>query len=170
MGWDMRMGLAAARGRCIGVIDGDGQMPIGDVGKLYELMEEGGYELVKTYRVSRGDGFKRRLLSTVYNAIFRLLFPGMNARDMNAKPKLMRREAYDRMRLESNGWFVDAEIMIEARHLGLTIGELPTEFGTLQDRRSFVRLGAIFEFLRELVRYRLREFGRKRSQPGGSAQ
>ena len=35
MGWDMRLGLAAATGNYISVIDGDGQMPVEDLVKVY---------------------------------------------------------------------------------------------------------------------------------------
>ena len=36
MGWDMRAGLAAATGKYISVIDGDGQMPVEDLVKVYK--------------------------------------------------------------------------------------------------------------------------------------
>lgn len=160
MGWDLRSGLRQARGELIAFIDGDGQMPIKDVGRLVRLMEEGDFDLVKTYRTERADGWKRRLLTAGYNTLFHLLFPGLKARDMNAKPKVFQRAAYDKMHLASDGWFIDAEIMIEARHHGMDIGELPTEFRCLQDRASFVRYGAAFEFLWNLLRSRWKEFFR----------
>ena len=160
MGWDLRAGLRAARGSIIGFIDGDGQMPIADVTRLYELIQTGNYDLVKTYRTTRRDGLKRKILSRGYNLFFKLLFPGMNAKDMNAKPKIMTRDAYSKLDLRSDGWFVDAEIMIDARHHKMRIGELPTEFRALDRRRSFVSIGASFEFIAGLLRSRVREFFR----------
>jgi glycosyltransferase involved in cell wall biosynthesis len=160
MGWDMRCGLEMARGEVVGVIDGDGQMPASDVPILYKLLKKERYDLVKTFRITRGDGLVRRLISNVYNKMFHLLFPGLQARDMNSKPKLLTRAAYAAMKLTSDDWFIDAEIMIEARRLKLRIGEVPTGFLGLTGRRSFVSLKAVFEFLRNLVRYRLREWSR----------
>ncbi len=157
MGWDMRSGLEMARGEVIGVIDGDGQMPVSDVPPLYRLLQVEKYDLVKTFRVTRGDGIYRRLVSNAYNKMFHLLFPGLPARDMNSKPKLMTREAYEKLQLESDGWFIDAEIMIQARRFGFRIGELPTAFTGLTGRRSFIRFRAIFEVFWELCRYRVRE-------------
>ncbi|MBL4847352.1 MAG: glycosyltransferase family 2 protein [Planctomycetes bacterium] len=162
MGWDMRSGLRLARGKFIGVIDGDGQMPVADFPRLYKLMQSGDYDFVKTYRVTRGDSLNRKLLSSIFNKCFRLLFPGLNARDINSKPKIMTRAFYDRLALESDKWFIDAEIMIEARHHKLRIGELPTEFLGLTGRRSFVGWRAILEFVLELPRYRLRESRREK--------
>ncbi len=80
MGWDLRSGLREARGAYIAFIDGDGQMPIGDVGRLFKLIENSEFDLVKTHRMTRADGWKRRVLSTGYNIVFRLLFPGLKAR------------------------------------------------------------------------------------------
>lgn len=156
MGWDMRSGLEVARGRAVAVIDGDGQMPAGDVARVYERLRAGGLDLVKTVRVRRSDGLYRSLVSRVYNRLFRLLFPGLGVADVNAKPKVLTREALERMELTSDGWFVDAEIMIEARRLGLRVAEVPTSFRALRHRASFVRPAAILEFLANLVRFRLR--------------
>ena len=161
MGWDMRCGLEMARGELIGIIDGDGQMSVSDVPPLYEMISLGHSDLVKTFRITRGDSLARRFISNVYNKLFHLLFPGLAARDMNPKPKILTRAAYRRMSLESDDWFIDAEIMIQARRLGLRIGELPTGFLGLTGRRSFVGLSAIIEFLRNMVRYRITEWCRK---------
>ncbi|MEE8524358.1 MAG: glycosyltransferase family 2 protein [Thermoanaerobaculia bacterium] len=160
MGWDLRCGLEMARGEIIGMIDGDGQMPASDVPTLYKLLCKEPYDLVKTFRITRGDGLGRRLISNVYNKLFHLLFPGLHARDMNSKPKLLTRDAFSRMELTSDDWFIDAEIMIQARRLKLRIGEIPTGFLGLTGRRSFISLKAVFEFLRNLIRYRVREWSR----------
>jgi len=161
MGWDMKSGLQAATGNKLAVIDGDGQMPCTDVIRVYNLMVEKGYDLVKTVRIKRSDGFYRMFISTVYNLLFKIMFPGINARDMNSKPKIITRELYQRMNLESNGWFVDAEIMIRARRLKIGIGEIETTFHSIDTRPSFVKPLAILEFLANLIWYRIKEFGAK---------
>ena len=161
MGWDMKSGLQAATGNKLAVIDGDGQMPCTDVIRVYNLMVEKGYDLVKTVRIKRSDGFYRMFISTVYNLLFKIMFPGINARDMNSKPKIITRELYQRMNLESNGWFVDAEIMIRARRLKIEIGEIETAFHSIDTRPSFVKPLAILEFLANLIWYRIKEFGAK---------
>jgi len=161
MGWDMQSGLRAATGTKLAVIDGDGQMPCADVIRVYNLMVEKGYDLVKTVRIKRSDGFYRIFISKVYNLLFKIMFPGINARDMNSKPKIITRELYQSMNLESNGWFVDAEIMIRARRLKMEIGEIETTFHSIDTRPSFVKPLAILEFLANLIWYRIKEFGAK---------
>ena len=153
MGWDMRMGLDAARGTYIGVIDGDGQFPAESIVACLLKCELEDLDLTKTYRVIRDDGLYRRLISTVYNAIFSLLF-GFKVRDINSKPKIIRRDKYELLQLQSDDWFADAEIIIRARELGLKIGETPVHFSINDNRRSFVKPKAIIEFTSNLLRYR----------------
>ena len=156
MGWDMKSGFQAATGNKLAVIDGDGQMPCTDVIRVYNLMIEKEYDLVKTVRIKRSDGYYRMFISTVYNLLFKIMFPGISARDMNSKPKIITRELYQKMNLESDGWFVDAEIMIRARRLKIEIGEIETAFHSIDTRPSFVKPLAILEFLVSLIRYRIK--------------
>lgn len=153
MGWDMRMGLDAARGTYIGVIDGDGQFPPESIIACLLKCELEDLDLTKTYRVIRDDGLYRRLISTVYNGLFSLLF-GFKVRDINSKPKIIRRDKYELLQLESDDWFADAEIIIRARELGLKIGETPVHFSINDNRGSFVKPKAILEFSSNLLRYR----------------
>lgn len=155
MGWDMRSGMNAAIGRHIAVIDGDGQMPMSDVIKVYRVLQAGKYDLVKTFRAQRHDGWYRRTISGIYNVLFSLMYPAAHVfRDINSKPKVMTQEAYQRMHLVSNDWFTDAEIMIEALKHNLSVGEVSTVFHKNERRGTFVRFSAIYEFLSNLIYYR----------------
>jgi len=153
MGWDMRMGLDAARGTYIGVIDGDGQFPPESIVACLLKCELEDLDLTKTYRVIRDDGLYRRLVSLVYNALFRVLF-GFKVRDINSKPKIIRRDKYELLHLQSDDWFADAEIIIRARELGLKIGETPVHFSANDTRGSFVKPKAVIEFTSNLLQYR----------------
>lgn len=161
MGWDVRSGFAEATGDVMALIDGDGQMTGQDIVRAYRVLEREPCDMVVTYRVVRHDGAYRYAISRVYNLVFRMLFGGLNARDINSKPKLMTRSAYNRLHLSSDDWFVDAEIMIQARRLRFKVQEIPVTFHELKTRKSFVRLPAVIEFIRNLAFARIREF-RKR--------
>ena len=158
MGWDMKSGLELARGNYLAVIDGDGQMPIEDLIRVYEKIKNESLDLVKTYRLNRGDSFLRKSISFIYNCVFAMLFPGTKSCDINSKPKIFSRESYQSFNLKSDDWFIDAEIMIQSRRLGLHIAEIPTVFLGLEGRRSFIRPVAIIEFIKNLIIYRFREF------------
>lgn len=157
MGWDMRSGLLVADGDFIAVIDGDGQMPAYDIIRVYQKIKQGNFDLVKTYRQQRLDDFWRRIISFLYNLFFKILFPGLNATDINSKPKIFTRQLYNKLKLTSNDWFIDAEIMIQVRRLKVKIGEIPTVFKENERRSSFVKFSAIFEFIKNLIKARIYE-------------
>ena len=160
MGWDMKCGLDACAGRYIGVIDGDGQFPVETIFSCFAKIKNEDLDFVKTYRAVRDDGSWRRLVSTVYNRLFVMLFPKYRGyHDVNSKPKIFKREAYERMTLRSTDWFLDAEIVLQALELGLRIDEIPIKFYRLAGRQPFVRIGAILRFTKHLLAYR---FGRGR--------
>ena len=153
MGWDLRKGLASAQGQYIAFIDGDGQFPVEAVFSCLAKIQFEDLDLVKTYRVHRRDGWYRRTISFVYNLLFKTLFGG-HLSDANSKPKILTRKAYEQLNLQSDAWFIDAEIMIKAGKLKFKIAEVPTLFYTLEDRASFIKVSAIFEFIRNMFKTR----------------
>lgn len=155
MGWDMRSGFEATTGQYIAVIDGDGQMPASDIPAVYTIIKNGSFDLVKTVRRVRYDGLIRSLLSKIYNIAFKLLYlPSIPVNDINAKPKIFRRSAYEKMNLISSDWFTDAEIMIEAINKKMEICEIATVFHKNRRRKSFIGLSTIIEFCFNLVKYK----------------
>lgn len=165
MGWDMRSGLSEATGHLVAVIDGDGQMPSSDIVPLFRLMSSGQYDLAKTFRAKRHDGAYRKIMSSIYNWLFHILFrPEVRFRDVNAKPKIITREALTRLNLVSNDWFTDAEIMIEATDRKLRVCELSTVFYENERRSSFVSFGTAFEFVGNLFYYRFLRTRKSRSE------
>jgi len=161
MGWDMKEGLSLASGKYLCVIDGDGQFPLESIKKCYHKIISGDYDLVKTYRNKRNDGLYRKIISGIYNLVFSLLFSRLNSRDINSKPKIISRKAYEQMNLTSDDWFIDAEIMINVRRFKLAFHEFPIEFYSLSGRASFVKFSAILEFIRNLIIFRFKEFKSK---------
>ncbi|MFC1517403.1 glycosyltransferase family 2 protein [Candidatus Margulisiibacteriota bacterium] len=162
MGWDARAGMNAATGNTIALIDGDGQMLPEDLGKVYRKLIDERLDIVKTYRQKREDGILRKINSNVYNLLFRFLFPGYKVKDVNSKPKIFTRGFFNKLKLSSNDWFLDAEIMIQARRYKGRLGEIPTVFLEIQNRRSFIRAKYIIEFLVNFLIARLKEFFTKK--------
>ena len=155
MGWDMRLGLEVSKGKYVAVIDGDGQMPTSDILKVYHKIKNGNFDIVKTYRRVRHDGVYRKVLSQSYNFLLRVLFPQIgNIRDVNSKPKILKRSVLNSMDLNSNDWFTDSEIMIEAVRLNLKVGEIATVFQKNERRKTFVSYATILEFIWNLFKYR----------------
>jgi glycosyltransferase involved in cell wall biosynthesis len=156
MGWDMRTGLAAASGNYLIVMDGDAQNPVEDILAMYHHMKDSGVQMMKGRRTTRFDGLYRRVITTVYNALFRVLFGTKGLWDINGKPKALTRKAYESITLKSDDWFIDAEIVLAVKRAGLPIAEMPVVFGENETRASFVRPVAIVEFVANMLRARAR--------------
>ena len=138
------------------VIDGDAQNPVEDLVKLYREMKDTGADVMKGRRIARFDGPYRRVVSGVFNVLFMLLFRTRGLWDINGKPKGITRRAYEQLHLTSDDWFIDAEIVIKARRRGFEVAEMPVIFRRNDERASFVRVSAIWEFLGNMGRERLR--------------
>jgi glycosyltransferase involved in cell wall biosynthesis len=155
MGWDMRSGFAAARGDYLLVIDGDAQNPPEDLAEMYRRMKANRADVMKGRRIARFDGPYRRVVSGGFNMLFMLLFRTRGLWDINGKPKGLTRAAYEQLELTADDWFIDAEIVLEARRKGLRVIEMPVIFRRNDERASFVRVSAIWEFIRNMARARV---------------
>ena len=146
-------GLSAARGEILGWTDGDGQVSAEDLREMYVKMQQENLIFFKARRMTRHDGIVRVVQSKIYNLIFHtLFFAAVN--DINAKPKLFRRSFYEKIRLVSTDFFIDAEIVIQALRCGVPIREYPIIFQSRKGGASKIGIGSGFEFIKNLFRYR----------------
>ncbi len=153
-GWDVRSGLRAARGTTIAFIDGDAQNPVEDVLRLYQALQEKNADMAQTYRVTRHDGARRILISRIFNRLTRILFSNVTIIDINSKPKLFTRHAFQQLDLRADDWFIDAEIAIQSAQMQFNVVQLPTVFLKNEHRSSFVKIRTLAEFVINLVHYR----------------
>lgn len=159
-GYGVLRGLARCRGQFIGFICADGQVEAPDVARLYEtLLNAKSPMLVKVRRRFRMDGFRRKVVSIIYNGVANMLFGGLGTIDINGNPKLFPRSYYERMNLASRDWFLDAEVMIKAKRLGLPVFELNVLGQMREGGASNVRATTIWEFLVNLARARFGRLG-----------
>ena len=156
-GHAVRKGLEATSGEIVGYIDGDGQIDLEDIIRVLRCASS--VRAAKAKRVKRRDGWKRAIISRIYNLLTFLLF-GFLSSDVNAKPKFFKREDLEKMKLVSNDWFIDAEIMIKAKKLGIKWRELPIEFKKREEGFSKVSWRTNLEWLKNLFIWR---FGKKLS-------
>ena len=149
-------GLSRASGEILGWIDGDSQSEPISVVKIYRKLIEERLDFCRGVRILRQDGFFRKIQSAVYNGLFRIIFC-TSCRDINAKPKIFKREFYEKANFSSHDWFIDAEVIIKAKTLGVKTGELKVHTLQRQHGVSQVRPVAILEFLKNMVYYKLRK-------------
>ncbi|MDZ4674078.1 MAG: glycosyltransferase family 2 protein [Gemmatimonadota bacterium] len=148
-------GIPHATAPWVGMIPADGQVDAEDVVRLYESAQSTEGQIVaKVRRRFRVDGFRRKVVSIVYNGLVLMLWPTLGTLDVNGTPKLLRREALLAMGLTSRNWFLDPEMMIKAHYMGLRVFEVNAFARMRGTGISHVRAETCWEFFTELLRYR----------------
>ncbi len=151
LGAAIRTGLAASTGDLILYTDADLPFDFNLIPHLLERATE--KNIVIGYRASRSEGVRRWLLSAGYNLLCRLLF-GLRVRDVNFACKLLPGALARSMKLSAEGSFIDAEILLESRRLGLEVIEFPlTYFPRTRGQSTLSRPQVVIGILREMIQY-----------------
>ena len=149
-------GLQACTGQFVGYTHADEQVTAQDTVKMFEIVSEASTpQLAKVRRRFRMDGLVRKIISIIYNLMTNVLFGGLGSIDINGSPKIFPSAYLEYMNLQSKDWFLDAEILIKAKRLGLTVFEMNVLAQMRGGGTSHVRPGTCWEFLLNLFKYRL---------------
>ncbi len=92
-----------------------------------------------------------------YNLLIRLMF-GLKVRDVNFSYKIFKREAIKKLKLQSKGWFIDAEIVLEMKKKNFKCKEIAIEYKKRLYGNSTVRFFTPFKMLLEMLDYRFRRW------------
>ena len=123
-GGALRSGFGAARYELVAFTDGDRQFHVADLGRLTErLAAADAPDVVVGYRIKRADPMVRTIYAKAYRLANRLLF-GLKVTDVDCACKLFRRGALEGLRVESEGAFFSAELLIKLRAAGRSVVEV----------------------------------------------
>ena len=156
-GGALKAGFANARGELISFSDGDLQFDLREMRRLLDRLddERGPVEVVIGYRIKRSDPPHRIVIAKTYNAIVSAAF-GLRVRDVDCAMKVFRRELFDGLRLESDGPFLSAELLVKLRARGARIAQVGVNH---YPRAAGTNTGAspvkILRTVRDLLRLRL---------------
>jgi dolichol-phosphate mannosyltransferase len=144
----LRTGFEAARCERIAFTDADRQFHLTDLATLVALTEQA--PLVVGYRADRQDPWQRRFFSWGYNVLVRMLL-GTRVRDCDCALKVFRKEVVPSLLPQTDGFFVNTEMLTRARQLGYEIAETPVRHRPRLLGTSKVSLGDIPRTLRILL-------------------
>lgn len=165
LGGALRTGFAAATQPWILYMDSDLPVDMNDTFRALPLTQRA--DMVIGTRQGRAEGLRREVMSWGYNNLIRLLF-GLKVRDINFAFKLFRRDILDSITLQSEGSFIDAELLVETHRAGFAIAELPIQYHPrVAGVSTLASSSVVVTILHELRAYR--RAARKRPAPARSA-
>jgi glycosyltransferase involved in cell wall biosynthesis len=122
-GGALRTGFGAATKDVIAYTDGDAQYDPGELELLWKHLTPD-VDLVNGYKISRSDPLHRIIIGRVYHHTVKLLFR-LRVRDVDCDFRMMRREVFDRVRLERDTGVICLEMMRKIQDAGFRVVEVP---------------------------------------------
>ena len=104
------------------------------------------------HHMSIKDALLRQIFHLGYNLILRIVF-GLIIREVNFSFKIFKLEHIKKLHLISNGWFIDAEIILELKRHGILPIEMPVEYKDRMGGRSSVRILDPIYIFYEMFKY-----------------
>lgn len=144
----LRTGFEAARFERVAFTDADCQFELTDLAELVPLTDT--YPLAVGYRAARQDSWRRVFVSRSYNLLVRTLL-GTRVRDCDCALKVFRKEVLAELLPETNGFFVNTEMLTKARQLGHELVEVPVRHRPRQHGDSKVSPGDVPRVLQALL-------------------
>ena len=128
LGGSIKSGFAASSGDLVLYTDADLPFDMREIHNAIRLMSQYEADIVSAYRFDRtGEGYVRVVYSIFYNLMVRILF-GVRFRDINFAFKLCRKTVFDQIKLESEGSFIDAELIVSAKKLNMQVVQFGVDY------------------------------------------
>jgi glycosyltransferase involved in cell wall biosynthesis len=166
MGSALRAGYSRAKKQLIWHLESDSPFDLNDLQKALGYFNE--YDGVIGYRTSsqadllsgwiyskndKIENFIRGLFHIGYNLLIRLVF-GLKVRDINFSFKIIKSDLIKKLQLSSNGWFIDAELLLEIKKVAGKIKEIGIDYKQREFGKSTVRIGTPIKIIKEMADYR----------------
>ncbi|RLG41963.1 MAG: hypothetical protein DRO05_02510 [Thermoproteota archaeon] len=153
-GFGIRKCLERVRGDIIVLIDADLEYPPEKIPEMVEIISNGEADIVVARRVNSRRCFVRSFLSSIYRFILLVLF-GKNFHDPQSGLKAVKREVIDEIwPIASDGFEIDAEILIKAHNNGFKISYVPIKYAYRGESKVSV-LKDPLKMLSSLIKWRL---------------
>ena len=142
-GGALRTGFAAATKDLIAYTDGDGQYDPDELELLWNQLTPD-TDVVTAYKISRSDPWHRIVIGRVYHFTVKQLFR-LRVRDIDCDFRLMRREVFDRVKLERDTGVICLEMMRKIQDAGLRVVEVPVHhYHRTHGRSQFFNFRRVF--------------------------
>ena len=128
LGGTLKTGFAEASGDLVLYTDADLPFDMAELSKAVRLLRIYDADIVSAFRFDRtGEGARRAVYSYVYNHLVRMIL-GLRLRDVNFACKLVHRRVLELVDLQSEGSFIDVELLARAQKMGFSIIQFGVDY------------------------------------------
>jgi len=128
LGGSLRLGFASARKEVVFYSDADLPFDFFELKRALRIMDIKDADMILGFRLDRTDeGVVRIVYSLAYNILLRIFF-GISVKDINFSFKLVKKNILDQMKLQSDGSFIDAEMIIKAHRMGVFFCQMGIDY------------------------------------------
>ena len=162
----LRTGFGAATKDLIAYTDGDAQYDPAELPVLWNRLTPDA-DMVTGYKISRSDPWHRVVIGHLYHHTVKFLFR-LRVRDVDCDFRLMRREIFDRVKLEKDTGVICLEMMRKIQDAGFRVVEVPVHhYHRLHGRSQFFNFKRVFWTGIDVMRLwvKLVVLGRGRTNP-----
>lgn len=150
-GCALRTGFSNASKDWIFYTDGDAQYNPMELINLVNGLTEG-IDVVNGYKISRHDPWIRAVIGRIYHYIVKIAF-GFKLRDVDCDFRLIRREIFDQIPLESHTGTICLEMVKKFQDAGYRFAEVPVNhYYRSYGRSQFFRWKHLWQTLKHLTR------------------
>ncbi len=147
-GFGVRRGLEAARGKIILLIDADMEYPPESIPQLLDLLKRSDIAIGERTGSNYRTRLSRRLASTTYRLLLRLMLGMDGLRDPQSGLKAYTRRVIEAVQpLDSNGFEIDTEILIKALRKGYRVEFVPVTYNYKGNSKVNILLDSLKMFL-----------------------
>jgi glycosyltransferase involved in cell wall biosynthesis len=142
-GGALRTGFATATKDLVAYTDGDGQYDPTEFEKLWHALTDDA-DMVQGYMIARSDPLHRVIIGRIYHHTVRLLFR-LRIRDVDCDFRLIRRDVFDRVKLERDTGVICLEMMRKFQDAGVRVVEVPVHhYFRTHGRSQFFNFRRVF--------------------------
>ncbi len=148
-GGALRKGFETATKELIFYTDSDGQYDPSELPLLVAALTPD-VDIVNGYKISRSDPLGRIIIGKVYHHTMKILF-GFTIRDVDCDFRLIRRDVFKNVHLESYSGSVCVEFVAKAQDLGFRFAEVPVHhYHRAHGKSQFFNIPRIWQTVRQL--------------------
>lgn len=150
-GGALRSGIKACKKDLIFYTDSDAQYDVSEMTRLFEKMNEQ-IDVVNGWKLKRSDPFYRVWIGKIYHYFTKWLFK-FKIRDVDCDFRLMRREIFDNIQLESDSGLICVEMIKKITDAGYAFAEVPvTHYFRPSGKSEFFDFARVFKVGTDMIK------------------